>query len=89
MRWEDIGVKMRGYQSPISIRNVANDIDDKIRCCWMFAVKIKTCFTVISSQRQKILALKTPKIRCFFATQTFYFFQPCNLHSRIVAFLKT
>ena len=29
MRWEDIGVKMRGYQSPISIRNVANDIDDK------------------------------------------------------------
>ena len=24
MRWEDIGVKMRGYQSPISIRNVAN-----------------------------------------------------------------
>ena len=29
MRWENIGVKMRGYQSPISIRNVANDIDDK------------------------------------------------------------
>ena len=29
MRWEDIGVKMRGYQSPISIRNVGNDIDDK------------------------------------------------------------
>ena len=31
------------------------------RCCWMFAVKIKTCFMVISRQRQKILEVQNSK----------------------------
>ncbi|MDI1495320.1 MAG: pepF/M3 family oligoendopeptidase (pepF, pepB) [Cenarchaeum symbiont of Oopsacas minuta] len=29
MRWENIGINMRGFATPISIRNMTNDIDDK------------------------------------------------------------
>ncbi|MBI5133323.1 MAG: M3 family oligoendopeptidase [Thaumarchaeota archaeon] len=28
IRWRDEGISMRGYKSPISVRNVANDLDD-------------------------------------------------------------
>lgn len=28
LQWRDIGIQLRGYKSPISIRNIANDVDD-------------------------------------------------------------
>ena len=27
--WKDEGIELRGYKSPISMRNIANDVDDK------------------------------------------------------------
>jgi oligoendopeptidase F len=29
LNWKDEGIEIRGYSSPISIRNIANDVDDK------------------------------------------------------------
>lgn len=29
LNWRDEGIEMRGYSSPISIRNIGNDVDDK------------------------------------------------------------
>ena len=29
LNWKDEGIGLRGYKSPISMRNIANDIDDK------------------------------------------------------------
>jgi oligoendopeptidase F len=29
IRWRDEGISMRGYKSPISVRNIANDLDDE------------------------------------------------------------
>ena len=42
-------------------------IKPRRRCCWMFAVKIKTCFTVISRQRQKILEVQNFKDTILYA----------------------
>jgi len=29
LNWKDEGVEIRGFKSPISIRNIGNDVDDK------------------------------------------------------------
>ena len=29
LNWNDEGIKIRGYKSPVSIRNIGNDVDDK------------------------------------------------------------
>ena len=62
MRWEDIGVKMRGYQSPISIRNVGNDIDDKTAAVLLdVCSKNKNVFYGYFKAKAKILEVQNFK----------------------------
>jgi oligoendopeptidase F len=59
LNWKDEGVEIRGFSSPISIRNIANDVDDKtidslLHVCKKNAVVFQNFFI----QKAKMLGLK-------------------------------
>lgn len=59
LNWKDEGVDIRGFSSPISIRNVSNDVDDKtIDSLLMVCKKNSPIFQKFFVQKAKMLDLK-------------------------------
>ncbi len=59
LNWKDEGVEIRGFASPISIRNIANDVDDKtINFLLTVSKKNATIFQNFFIQKAKMLGLK-------------------------------
>jgi oligoendopeptidase F len=57
--WKDECIQIRGYQSPISVRNIANDIDDKtVESLLAVCKKNSNIFAKFFSQKAKILNMK-------------------------------
>lgn len=62
LNWKDEGIEIRGYDSPISMRNIGNDVDDKtIESLLSTCRKNSTIFQKFFVQKAKMLELK--KIR--------------------------
>ena len=62
LNWKDEGIEIRGYDSPISMRNIGNDVDDKtIESLLSICRKNSTVFQKFFVQKAKMLELK--KIR--------------------------
>ena len=62
LNWKDEGIEIRGYDSPISMRNIGNDVDDKtIESLLSVCRKNSTVFQKFFVQKAKMLELK--KIR--------------------------
>ena len=62
LNWKDEGIEIRGYESPISMRNIGNDVDDKtIESLLSICRKNSTVFQKFFVQKAKMLELK--KIR--------------------------
>ena len=62
LNWKDEGIEIRGYDSPISMRNIGNDVDDKtIESLLSVCRKNSTVFQKFFVQKAKMLGLK--KIR--------------------------
>ena len=62
LNWKDEGIEIRGYNSPISMRNIGNDVDDKtIESLLSVCRKNSTVFQKFFVQKAKMLGLK--KIR--------------------------
>ena len=62
LNWKDEGIEIRGYESPISMRNIGNDVDDKtIESLLSVCRKNSTVFQKFFVQKAKMLELK--KIR--------------------------
>jgi oligoendopeptidase F len=59
LNWKDEGVEIRGFSSPISIRNVSNDVDDKTIDSLLGVCKKKShIFQKFFVQKAKMLDLK-------------------------------
>jgi len=59
LNWKDEGVEIRGFASPISIRNIANDVDDKTINSLLTACKKNApIFQKFFIQKAKMLGLK-------------------------------
>jgi oligoendopeptidase F len=59
LNWKDEGVDIRGFSSPISIRNIANDVDDKtIGSLLQVCKKNAPVFQKFFVQKAKMLGLK-------------------------------
>ena len=59
LNWKDEGIDLRGYKSPISMRNIANDIDDKtIESLLSICRKNSTVFQKFFLQKAKMLNMK-------------------------------
>ncbi len=59
LNWKDEGIGLRGYKSPISMRNIANDIDDKtIESLLSICRKNSTVFQKFFLQKAKMLNMK-------------------------------
>jgi len=59
LNWKDEGVEIRGFASPISIRNIANDVDDKtINSLLTVCKKNAPIFQNFFIQKAKVLGLK-------------------------------
>lgn len=59
LNWKDEGVEIRGFASPISIRNIANDVDDKtINFLLTVSKKNAPIFQNFFIQKAKMLGLK-------------------------------
>jgi len=59
LNWKDEGVDIRGFSSPISIRNIANDVDDKtIESLLHVCKKNAPVFQKFFVQKAKMLGLK-------------------------------
>ncbi len=59
LNWKDEGVEIRGFSSPISIRNIANDVDDKtIDSLLQVCKKNSPVFQKFFIQKAKMLGLK-------------------------------
>ena len=59
LNWKDEGIEIRGYPSPISMRNVANDIDDKtITSLLEVCKKNAPVFQKFFVQKAKMLGMK-------------------------------
>jgi oligoendopeptidase F len=59
LNWKDEGVDIRGFSSPISIRNVANDVDDKtVDSLLQVCKKNAPVFQKFFVQKAKMLGLK-------------------------------
>jgi oligoendopeptidase F len=59
LNWKDEGIEIRGYSSPISIRNIANDIDDKtVRSLLDVCKSNADIFYKFFSYKAKTLGLK-------------------------------
>lgn len=59
LNWRDEGIEIRGFASPISIRNIANDVDDKtINSLMAICKKNAFIFQNFFIQKAKMLGLK-------------------------------
>jgi len=59
LNWKDEGIEIRGFASPISIRNIANDVDDKtINSLLMICKKNAPIFQNFFIQKAKMIGLK-------------------------------
>jgi len=59
LNWKDEGVEIRGFKSPISIRNIGNDVDDKtINSLLAVCKKNVTIFQKFFSKKAKMLDMK-------------------------------
>ncbi|MDO7722469.1 MAG: M3 family metallopeptidase, partial [Nitrosopumilus sp.] len=59
LNWKDEGIELRGYRSPISMRNIANDVDDKtIESLLSICRKNSTVFQKFFLQKAKMLNMK-------------------------------
>jgi len=59
LNWKDEGIEIRGYKSPISMRNIGNDVDDKtIESLLAVCRKNSTVFQKFFMQKAKMLKMK-------------------------------
>ena len=59
LNWKHEGVELRGYKSPISMRNIANDVDDKtIESLLQVCRKNSPVFHRFFAQKAKMLRMK-------------------------------
>ena len=59
LNWRDEGIEIRGYNSPISMRNIGNDVDDKtIESLLAVCKKNSPVFQKFFKQKAKMLKLK-------------------------------
>ena len=59
LNWKDEGIEIRGYKSPISMRNIANDVDDKtIESLLTICKKNSPIFQKFFIQKAKMLKMK-------------------------------
>ncbi|HXV66055.1 MAG TPA: M3 family oligoendopeptidase [Nitrosopumilaceae archaeon] len=59
LNWKDEGIEIRGFSSPISIRNISNDVDDKtVNSLLQVCKKNAPIFQNFFIQKAKILGLK-------------------------------
>lgn len=59
LNWKDEGIEIRGYKSPISMRNIGNDVDDKtIESLLSVCRKNSPIFQKFFMQKAKMLKIK-------------------------------
>jgi len=59
LNWRDEGIEIRGYKSPISMRNIGNDVDDKtIDSLLSICRKNSPIFQKFFAQKAKMLKMK-------------------------------
>ena len=59
LNWRDEGIEIRGYKSPISMRNIGNDVDDKtIESLLSICKKNSPVFQKFFVQKAKMLKMK-------------------------------
>ncbi|MDH3312089.1 MAG: M3 family oligoendopeptidase [Nitrosopumilus sp.] len=59
LNWRDEGIEIRGYKSPISMRNIGNDVDDKtIESLLSVCRKNSSVFQKFFIQKAKMLKMK-------------------------------
>ncbi|MEK6870332.1 MAG: M3 family metallopeptidase, partial [Thermoproteota archaeon] len=59
LNWKDEGIEIRGYKSPISMRNIGNDIDDKtIESLLTVCRRNSPVFQKFFTQKAKMLKMK-------------------------------
>ena len=59
LNWKDEGIEIRGYKSPISMRNIGNDVDDKtIESLLLVCRKNANVFQNFFVQKAKMLKMK-------------------------------
>ena len=59
LNWKDEGIEIRGYKSPISMRNIGNDVDDKtIESLLSVCRKNSPVFQKFFTQKAKMLKMK-------------------------------
>ncbi|EIJ67000.1 oligoendopeptidase, PepF/M3 family [Candidatus Nitrosopumilus salaria BD31] len=59
LNWRDEGIEIRGYKSPISMRNIGNDVDDKtIESLLLVCKKNAPVFQKFFVQKAKMLDMK-------------------------------
>ena len=59
LNWKDEGIEIRGYKSPISMRNIGNDVDDKtIESLLSACRKNSPVFQKFFTQKAKMLKMK-------------------------------
>jgi len=59
LNWRDEGIEIRGYESPISMRNIGNDVDDKtIESLLSICRKNSPVFQKFFVQKAKMLKIK-------------------------------
>lgn len=59
LNWKDEGIEIRGYESPISMRNIGNDVDNKtIESLLAVCRKNSTVFQKFFMQKAKMLKMK-------------------------------
>ena len=59
LNWKDEGIEIRGYKSPISMRNIGNDVDDKTIESLLFVCKKNApVFQKFFVQKAKMLNMK-------------------------------
>ena len=59
LNWRDEGIEIRGYDSPISMRNIGNDVDDKtIESLLSVCRKNSPVFQKFFAQKAKMLKMK-------------------------------
>ena len=59
LNWKDEGIEIRGYKSPISMRNIGNDVDDKtIESLLLTCRKNSSVFQKFFIQKAKMLKMR-------------------------------
>jgi len=60
LNWKDEGIEIRGYESPISMRNIGNNVDDKtVESLLTVCKKNSPVFQKFFIQKAKMLKMKT------------------------------